>query len=170
MEHKRLGEILVEAGVLTQAQVQRVLACQHESHEPFGLLCERLFKIDPTVIEAAWEKQYAGMTRQIDPRVQAFDECAADLITRRQAWQFRVLPIRFENGELVLATTKSHLRRALRFATNVVGIPVYLVLAESKSLGEALCKRYPMPGMTPKSIDDDQLDQVFSRLRQRKCA
>jgi hypothetical protein len=87
------------------------------------------------------------------------------LITRRQAWQFRVLPVRFDGRELMLATTRSQLRRALRFANNVLGLPVFLVLSESRPLGEALCRHYPMPGMSATAIDDDAMDHLLAQRR-----
>jgi hypothetical protein len=161
----RLGEVLVEHGVLTEEQVRRVLARQGETGQPFGALCESMFRTDPQAIEHAWAMQYATLTRIIDPRHEVFDSAALELVSRRQAWQFRVLPIRFDDRELMVATTRRHLRRALRFATNVLGVPVYLVLAEAMALGESLQKHYPMPGMSPRAIDDDALDVVLAERR-----
>lgn len=162
MTHGRLGEVLVENGVLSSRQVQNVLEVQRDTGEPFGLIAEKLFGIAPAVIEEAWATQYARLTRTTDPATETYDERTRELVTRRQAWQFRVLPIRFDGPDLMLATTPRHLRRALRFATNVMGIPVYLVLADPKSLGEALVKRYPLPGMTAAALDDDFMDFVLN--------
>lgn len=148
----RLGQLLIEQGVLNAEQVETILDYQLHSGEPFGLLCERMFHVDPEVIESTWAAQYASLTRTIDPAYEVFEERALELITRRQAWQFRILPIRFDENELMIATTQQHLRRALRFATNVIGIPVYFVIAEPIALGEALCKYYELPGMKPELI------------------
>lgn len=161
----RLGEVLVEHGVLNEEQVARVLKRQGETGQPFGALCEGMFRIDPDAIENAWAMQYATLTRTLDPRHESFDSAALELVSRRQAWQFRVLPIRFDDRELMMVTTRRHLRRALRFANNVLGVPVYLVMAEPLALGEALQRHYPMPGMSPRSIDDDALDQVLAERR-----
>jgi len=158
MTELRLGQLLVESGVLTGTQVDHIVSVQETSGEPFGLLAERLFGVDPQKIEEAWAKQYAGLTRTVDPEVEVYDNEAAGLVTRRQAWQFRILPLRFEGRELLVATTQHHLRRALRFATNVIGIPVFFVMAKPKALGLALCKRYPLPGMRPELVDDDLIE------------
>jgi hypothetical protein len=157
----RLGQLLVDGGVLTNAQVGQVMERQHATGEPFGVICESLFKIDSQRIEEAWAIQYACLTRNVDPRVETVDQRALQLVTRRQAWQFRVLPIRFDGDELMIATTQQHLRRALRFATNVIGVPVYLVISSSESLGVALCRYYPFPGMTPRSVNDDSMDRIL---------
>ena len=161
----RLGHVLIEQGVLTERQVECILVRQLETGQPFGLLCEQMFRVSPDAIERAWATQYAGLTRTIDPEREPMDLSALELITRRQAWQFRVLPIRFDGRELMLATTRSQLRRALRFANNVLGLPVYLVLADPQALGMALCRHYAMPGMSPQSIDDDAMDHLLAQRR-----
>lgn len=161
----RLGQVLIEQGVLTERQVECILLRQRETSQPFGLLCEEMFRVPPETIERAWAMQYASLTRTIDPATEPMDASALELITRRQAWQFRVLPIRFDGRELMLATTRTQLRRALRFANNVLGLPVYLVLAEPRALGEALCRHYTMPGMSPMSVDDDAMDHLLSQRR-----
>lgn len=159
----RLGELLIESGVLDERQVQHILDRQQRTGEPFGLLAERLFDVDPAAIENAWAQQYASLTRAVDPDVEVYDHNALRLITRRQAWQFRVLPIRFEPDELIIATTQMHLRRALRFAINVIGVPVFFVMAEPEALGRALCKHYPLPGMKPQSVLDDGMARLLGR-------
>ena len=151
----RLGQLLVEADVLTSQQVDDIVGEQQRTGEPFGLLAERLFGVDPLKIEDAWARQYAGLTRTVNLAIEVFDEQAAELVTRRQAWQFRIMPLRFEGRELLIATTQQHLRRALRFATNVIGIPVFFVMADPMDLVRALCERCPLPGMTPESVIDE---------------
>ncbi len=170
MEPQRIGELLVRSGVLTQQQVQLLLEYQQKTSRPLGWLAERHFGIDPTVIEEAWAQQYAGFTRAIDPEFEIYADDAAQLVTRRQAWQFCVLPIRFDDGELLVATTQHHLRRALGFATNVIGVPVFFVLAEPLALGRALCKRYPLPGLTPESVEDDEALNNLLELAKRDRA
>ncbi|MHC4989673.1 MAG: hypothetical protein ACYTGC_01730 [Planctomycetota bacterium] len=159
----RIGELLVQAGVLTDEQCAIILERQQQSAEPFGLICERLFGVDPGKVEDAWAQQYASLTRLIDPEVEDFEPRALDMVTRRQAWQFRVLPIRFDGDELMMATTPDYLRRALRFATRVVRAPTFLVMTDVETLGEALCAQYPLPGMTPDCVTQDGLDRLLRK-------
>ena len=154
----RIGENLVEQGVLSEQQVFEILQAQREQHLPFGVLAERMFEVTVESIENAWVEQYYRYTGPIDLDQHHVDAEALRLINRRQAWQFRILPLRFEGRELLIATTQQHLRRALRFATNVIGIPVFFVMARPKALGQALCKRYPLPGMTPELVDEDVIE------------
>ncbi len=149
----RIGDYLVLAGVLTEAQVQEVLEAQRETQRPFGWLCEELFSIAPEKIERAWAQQYAGLTEKIDPSKEDVDSDVLHMVTRRQAWQFRIMPIRFDGEELMVATTLGHIHRALRFATNVMGSPVYVVLTTPEALARSLSKYYPLPGMGQVVID-----------------
>ena len=149
----RIGDLLVREGVLTGDQLVQALRLQREGRGPIGLICEKHFGVPPEVIERAWATQYATISPRVDPVTERFDPTLTEMITPRQAWQFRVLPIRVdETGDLLVATIEIELPRALRFATRVVERPVFLSIAEPRRLGEALCRRYPLPGMTPNSI------------------
>lgn len=143
----RLGTILVQRGVLDEHQVQRVLRIQQESGQPFGLLCERLYDIPASKIESAWAKQYAMLVEKTDFTSVDPDSEVLDMVSRRQAWQFRVMPLSWDGCELTMATTPNDLCRALRFANNVIDRAVYFVMASPNSLDEALRRYYPMPGI-----------------------
>ncbi len=161
MTYPRMGEALIEAGVLTEAQVEGVLAEQRRTRRPFGVIAEELHDVHPEDIEEAWVRQFGRIAERVDPTSCHIDPLTADVVTRRQAWQFRVLPLRFDGDTLVIATTLKHLRRAVRFAANVLEQPAYFVLAEGDRLGEGLCLHYPLPGFSARAVDDDGLDAVL---------
>lgn len=143
----RIGALLVDQGVLTQAQVDAALAAQRETSEPFGSVCERLFGIAPDVIEGAWARQYARLVDAIDAKLDVVDPAAEALVNRRQAWQFRLAPLRFEDGQVVVATATDYLPRAVRFATAQISMPVFFVLVSPDRLAAHLAARYPIVGM-----------------------
>ncbi len=143
----RIGEVLVQNGILTQSQVDRAVAEQRESNEPFGVVCERLFGVHPKVVEGAWAEQYAKLVATVDARLDAVDPAAESIVTRRQAWQFRCAPLRYEDDHLVIATCVPALPRALRFATTHIASPVFFVLVEPEQLAAHLTARFPMVGM-----------------------
>lgn len=144
----RIGTILVQQGVLTTDQVKAVLSVQQRTGQPFGLICEEIYAVDPSKIESAWAQQYAQVTRSVDPRLVTPEPAALSMATRRQAWQFNTLPIAWDGPELMLATTPEALTRALRFATNVLGVPAYFVMCEPEALQCALQEHYTLPGAT----------------------
>ena len=143
----RLGEVLVRRGVLSSEQVDDILLEQQRTKRPFGLLAEQMFGVPEVVIEQAWAEQYASITGTFDLEENQPEREALGLVSRRQAWQFSVIPITFDGHELVIATTRDNLPRALRFATRVLERPCFFVLAETKALGEALNEHYPMAGV-----------------------
>ncbi|MEO0512226.1 MAG: hypothetical protein AAF108_04945 [Planctomycetota bacterium] len=155
----RIGDILVLSGVLTEQQRDRVLEEQRLTARPFGLLAERLFGVDPAAVESAWAAQFAEAAGVVDPRDEVIDPLAAEVISSRQAWQFRVLPLRFEHDELIVCTTRRDLPRAIRFVSSHLRTPSAVVVTDPVSLGKALEERYPVAG-----FDADELASDFINL------
>jgi hypothetical protein len=149
----RLGDLLVKRGVLTEEQRQRIVQEQERSRRPFGELAETLFGVSESAVESAWAEQYAGIADRVDPRTTPIERDVLGLVNRRQAWQFRVMPLRMEGDELVLCTTQEHLARALRFSGWRLGHRCYFVIAAARALGEALAEHYPMAGMTAEMVE-----------------
>ena len=142
----RLGDVLVARGVLDAGQVDRVMAEQRRTGEPFGVLCERLYDVDPRDVEAAWGQQYAGLTMRVDPATETFDVSVLGLLDRRQAWQFGCVPVRWDGRELMVVTTEANLVRAHRFCSKQMNAPVFMVLCEPEDLKTTLERWYPLPG------------------------
>ena len=141
----RIGELLVDQGVLSCHQVERILDEQRRVGRPFGDIAEQMFGVSPQVIEDAWVEQYrrqAGTTDLADARVDA--ECLRR-INRRQAWQFELLPLQREGGQMRVATHAGNLARGLNFAGRTFGDPVLMLLAERRQLREFLMRHYPVP-------------------------
>lgn len=150
-----IGELLMEQGVLSAEQCQAVLDRQQATHRPFGEIAEELFNVDGRSVERAWAAQYARITRWIDPVIEPMDPMVRDLVTRRQAWQFRVLPIGYDGGELMVCTTHDGLVRAMNFAVRQLPVTCYFVLSEPQSLADALMRVYPMDGMDPGLLEGE---------------
>ncbi len=148
----RLGDLLVARGVLSEDQRQRILHAQQHNARPFGELAERLFGVDPSHIEQAWAAQYARLAEHIDPRVTIPSREALELIERRQAWQFRVLPMRIDGHELVVCTAEAFLARALRFVGWRISGPCSFVMTDPIALGDALSIWYPMAGLDARTL------------------
>ncbi|MCB9845254.1 MAG: hypothetical protein H6811_04625 [Phycisphaeraceae bacterium] len=149
--HLRLGDILVLRGVLTEEQLVQALDEQSLSGRPIGEIVERVFGVSPMDVERAWESQYAQLAPSIDPLSIAPDPDCLSMISRRQAWQFRVLPAWMDGRELAVVTCEGSAARLLRFAAWRISSPCSMVLAEPQRLGLALMRHYPMAGMTPVS-------------------
>ena len=142
-----LGDLLVKHGVLTPAQRDEVLNAQHTRGGPFGALAEQMFGVSPEAVERAWAEQYANIVPHLDPRTYNVDPNALELVSRRQAWQFCIIPMSFRGRSLLACTSQEHLPRALKFAGWRLAFTVEFTICEPLQLGEALEKYYPMAGM-----------------------
>lgn len=150
----RIGEILIEQGVLSEQQVFEILDAQKRLQLPFGVLAERMFDVTIESIERAWIEQYHRFTGTIDLNQLDFDDRALRLLNRRQAWQFQMLPVHFEeSGELLMAAARTRLARAVTFAAGRLDRVVYFRIAESEQLRQFLQKFYPMPEISEQLLE-----------------
>src|SRR5438067_841593 len=107
--------------------------------------CVRVFR--PT--ESAWpgiilhdgqSVHVASLLGEIE-----IDRRAIGMLSERQAWQFHLLPLCREGGEIHVATSAQDLVRAMNFSTRAIAGPVYFVIAERRQLREYLMRHYPVP-------------------------
>ena len=146
----RIGQLLVEQGAMTAAQVRRLLAAQRRSGRPFGVLAEEMFGVSPRAVEGAWVRQYVLNSLMVDPLAAgAVDPAVVPLLDRRQAWQFRILPMgrrgAGDGAHLAVATSAGSLVRAVNFSARHFPGPVDVHLAPSDKLAAALMRHYPVP-------------------------
>jgi len=166
--HLRLGDVLVEQGLLNESDVEAILNQQHQTGRPFGEIAETMCNVSSEAIEEAWACQYEHNAPTMDPVkcTPRADACA--LVTARQAWQFRCLPMSLEDDTLVIATTKRHIHRALRFATRVLDRPAYFVMTSEERLAEALAKHYPLCGTSSSKdseVSSTQFNTYMTKMR-----
>lgn len=148
-----IGQILVEAGILNEQQVFEILEAQRKNRIPFGVLAERMFEVSIQSIEDAWIEQYHRFTGTIDLSQMEVDEEALSVINRRQAWQFEMMPLRYESeGQLLMAASRRRLARAVTFVADRLEPVVFFRIAESRQLREFLAKHYPMPEVSDELI------------------
>ncbi|MSR28229.1 MAG: hypothetical protein EXS03_01475 [Phycisphaerales bacterium] len=148
----KLGELLVAQGLLTEREVDEVLAAQLESNRPFGALCEEMFGVDPSLVEGAWVDQYRALAASFDADFARVHPAALARVSARQAWQFRVVPLRLDHETLVMATTPTHLARASRFASSVLGTAALFVVVDTHELSDALTVHYPIGGLDVRAV------------------
>jgi hypothetical protein len=141
----QIGQLLIEQGVLTAAQVEQIVQAQTTNHRPFGDLAERLFGIDPRAVEDAWVEQYIRTTGVVDLDRIKIEADALRVLNRRQAWQFHLLPLNHDDNNLNMATSSDDLIRSVNFAVRKLDDPIYFLIAERQQLREFLMKHYPVP-------------------------
>ena len=145
----RLGEVLVQQGVLTPEQAAEVVEAQAVYRKPFGVVAEELLGVSVREVETAWVAQYEQATGLLDLGLDgcSCDPVALEAVDARQARQFQLLPLSFDaNGELLIAACRSRLARAVAFAAARIPHPVFFRLVDPTQLIDRLEQHYPLPG------------------------
>ncbi len=145
----RLGDLLVLKGVITDEQKHQILETQIGRVRPFGAIAEELFGVTPEDIEEAWGEQHAHLAERINPATADAHPMTRSFIDRRQAWQFRVVPIRFDGRELVCVSTPQGLARAMRFVGWAIDRPVRFAVCDEEKMLAGLQRLYPMRAGAP---------------------
>lgn len=154
----RLGELLVEQGALSVEQRDEIVELQRTTTRPFGVLAEERFGVSPGDIEQAWAEQYAQIATRIDPLNVEVDEQTLSLITKRQAWQFGLLPVQEHDGEIEFVTSMECLARALRFVGWRMNRVCTFGICDLHTLKLGLAMHYPF-----ESLDAGMADQFLKR-------
>ena len=99
---------------------------------------------------------------RIDPLAIEVDQQTLALITKRQAWQFGLLPILEHNGEIEFVTSRECLARALRFVGWRMTGQSSFGICDLHTLKLGLAMHYPF-----EALDSGLADEF---LRQRPAA
>ena len=147
MENDRIGQIMIELSILSQEQVDQVLATQSEQPAPFGHVAEKMFGIGERAIHLALADQVARRAPLATLCQETFDPKALQLLSAREAWDTLVLPIRWEDGVLLCATTVETLTSAIDLLQRKYDQPYRFTLAEMRPIEEFIASMYAYEGV-----------------------
>jgi len=142
MQVPKLGEILIDQGVLTYEQVTRVLARQMYDDRPFGQIAADAFDIEERVIWQTVAEQVLMNAESVNISTETWTKEALRAISAHDAWTYRLLPLRYEHGELVIATSAYELPGALSLIEREVYDNHRIVIADAKVLEQTIAERY----------------------------
>lgn len=140
---QRMGELLVNYGELSPGQLQSILAEQSRDYRPFGRIAADLCDVEEAVIWRAWADQYARWCPRISLDREFRDPELISQIAAEDARRLRLLPLREQDGDLILITSEPHLADALKFVDMNLDRPAVLWLAEVDALDRAVARQYP---------------------------
>jgi type IV pilus assembly protein PilB len=141
---KRLGEILVEAGLLDQARLGQALAEQQRWGGPLGRILIDMGLVPEEAMVRALSEQLG--LRSVDLDVVTIEPKVRDLIDAEFAEQNRVIPIRIQNGVLDVVVGDAPnlgIVEELKVRTHLEVRPV---VAGPKAIERALARHYGRGG------------------------
>ncbi len=145
---KRLGELLVDAGLIDQLQLQAALAYQKEWGGRIGtILVRRGFVTDETIISVI--EQQLGMRCLTFEQMSPPSAEMRKLIPAETAERFGIYPVKFENRTLEIATADPTDLKTLDDLSFQLGVRIKPVLAHDEDIEDAIAIYYgPRPGHT----------------------
>ena len=136
----RLGEALLKLEAITDDQLKAALADQKRTGRLLGNILLDHGIVTPHVITAALGRLYNLPVVEIDDEEVDLDTLAR--VPESVAVRNRLLPLRIEDGTLVVAISDPRRTAATDTARIVAGMPIRSVVAEDDSLRRAIVKYY----------------------------
>ncbi|MBI4858837.1 MAG: Flp pilus assembly complex ATPase component TadA [Candidatus Riflebacteria bacterium] len=155
--NKKLGELLVEAGLVTAAQVDEALAIQKRSGKRIGEILVEAKRVTEQEVTAALSRQlsvplYDGTGHVPDP-------AAVRLVPASVAWRHRLVPVSADATRLVVVVSDPLNVLALDDVQLLTGLEVSARLAAPGRIADLLRAAY---GDRPSFSEDDLIDRLMS--------
>ena len=138
--HKRLGELLIEAKVITEQDLAHAIAEQRKSGDLLGATLIRMGSLTEASLMKVLQAQLG--TPLIDLNEQAGDEQAIALIKEQMARKYMALPVRLEGRNLIVAMADPLNVAALEDLRFHSGLFIKPVLALPSQIAEAIERYY----------------------------
>lgn len=147
MNNDLIGQILIQQGVMTAEQVDQALAEQLGSEQPLGRIAQELFGVSEISVVMALAEQIGLRSPHISLAEQRFDPQCLKMIAAKDAWDRLILPICYEDGELLCATTIETLPSAIELLQARLDCPYHFAIAEMRPLEEFIASLYAYEGV-----------------------
>ena len=172
MAPRRIGQILVDLGFLTDEQLEVVL--EEQEQQPgalFGRIAEDMQLItDEQLIQALAEQM--GM-QTISLEEFKFEEEVLDKISETMAQLYRVVPLKFENNLLTVATCDPQNLTIQDELRTFLGFDIAMVVATERDVLQSITRHYDSEAESVEKLvaqlaDDEELKAAISALENEK--
>ncbi len=144
MKNKRLGEMLIDANILTPEQVNEAIALQKNSGKRLGsVLLENKYITEQQLINVL--KMQLGIDF-IDINKEKIDPSMANIVPKSIAVKNRVVPVKVDRGNLILAMEDPLNFNALESVKQLTKLKVVPCIAYSSAISRALSILYENEG------------------------
>jgi PleD family two-component response regulator len=140
-KRKRLGEIFVENGILSERTVERMLEMAKRLQKRFGTLLEELELVTGDELAQALATQHACRVASNFAGYPFAPELLA-LIPVDMAMQNHVFPLKLENQRLALAMADPSESKIVKNMATNNGLTITPFIATRKEIYAAICKNY----------------------------
>lgn len=135
----RIGEILLLAGKITQEQLDQALSLQEQDPRGLGAILVSLgFVSGPEMAAALGQRLKVGYVVLSELKDGEFDSATFDIFDEQTMRKYSVLPLRVEEGRLILAMTDPNDLFALEDLRIIAKMPIAPVVVTEEDLDGAL--------------------------------
>jgi len=144
----RLGEILIDKGLITSEQLQEALAQQRKTGEFIGtILIKKKFIKEKELFEVLSEQLHIDYVNLKDITI---ERSVIEKVPAKFSWHYKIIPVRFSGNKLTVATSDP--LRSLNDLRLFLNYEIEPVLASESEILEAARKYYGVGAETVESI------------------
>lgn len=140
-ERKKFGEIFVEDGTISLKTLQRALERGENEHKKVGLVLEEMGVVTGEEIADVLARQF-GFQRIAAIAGHSFPKEVLDLVTVETAIRYLLFPLRKEGSKLYLATADPTETRIIANMTQNLEVTIILMIATRADILAAINKHY----------------------------
>lgn len=172
MAPRRIGQILVDLGFLTDEQLEVVL--EEQEQQPgalFGRIAEEMQLITDDQLTQALAEQMGMQTISLEEF--KFEEEVLEKISETMAQLYRVVPLKFENNLLTVATCDPQNLTIQDELRTFLGFDIAMVVATERDVLQSITRHYDSEAESVEKLvqqlaDDEELKQAISALENEK--
>lgn len=154
MKRKKLGEILQEAGVLSQEQIQEALKISRETGKRIGKIFVEMGWVSEMDICRVLSKQLG--LRLISLKNANVDPKILRLLPAKLCFKRRLVPLAVKGREVALAMSNPVDYEAMDEVTFVSGYRVHVVIAPEQEILDLLIRSYPPDEAILEGVDKSE--------------
>lgn len=140
---KRMGNLLVEAGIISVKTLERALKIQKGSGKRLGELFREMGIVTDDEVAEALACQFKLRTVR-NFADHAFPKDLLDLVPARMALEKLIFPLKYHDGTLAIATLDPFDQETFTHLAQITGMRIYLVLSTRDEILAAVEKHYLM--------------------------
>ncbi len=163
---KRLGEILVEAGLIDQKTLESALAAQKVQNKKLGQILVDMGGVTETHIADVLSKQLG--IRCIRLNKVMIQPRAISLINQAMAEKYDIVPLQIIDKKLVIAMSNPLDYNALEDIQFAVSRPVYVAVTTPSDIAEAIERYYPKKDLREEIISPAEMDASMEVIQRAK--
>lgn len=140
----KLGELLLEAEVITVDNLQHALEVQLGSGERLGSVLLRLELVDASLLASTLARQLG--VEAVDLKAERPTPEALSVLTREQAYRLGCIPLRLIDGDLAVAFMDPCDEQGVGEVARATGRQVRRLVAPQTAIYTAIMRHYPPEG------------------------